>query len=63
MHYRPGSWGWMTRGLHTICHNFKISIGEVPLAGDCFPVTAFHPAIVVAAVLSGKLRYNFAVNP
>jgi hypothetical protein len=42
-------------GLHTICHNFEIAIGEVPLARDRFPITAFHPSIVVAAVFSGKL--------
>jgi hypothetical protein len=41
--------------LHTIGHNFEIPIDEVPLARDRFPITAFHLAIVVAAVFSGKL--------
>ena len=41
--------------LHTIRHNFEIPIGEVPLARDRFPLAAFHLAIVVAAVFSGKL--------
>jgi hypothetical protein len=41
--------------LHTIRHNFEIPIGEVPLARDRFPITAFHPTIVVAAVFSGNL--------
>jgi hypothetical protein len=40
--------------LDTIGHNFEIPISEVPLARDRFPITAFHPAIVVAAVFSGK---------
>jgi hypothetical protein len=42
--------------LHAIGHNFEISIGEMPLARNRFPVIAFHPAIVVAAVVSGKLK-------
>jgi uncharacterized membrane protein len=41
--------------LHAIGYNFEIPISEVPLARDRFPTTAFHPAIVVAAVFSGKL--------
>jgi hypothetical protein len=41
--------------LHAIRNNFEIPIGEVPFARDRFPSTAFHPAIVVAAVFSGKL--------
>ena len=41
--------------LHTIRHNFEVPVGEVPLARDRFPITAFHPSIVVAAVFSGKL--------
>jgi len=45
----------MGRCLHTIGYNFEIPIGEVPLARDRFPITAFHPAIVVGAVFSGKL--------
>jgi hypothetical protein len=41
--------------LHAIDHNFEIAICELLLARDRFPITAFHPAIVVAAVFSGKL--------
>jgi len=41
--------------LHTIRNNFEIPIGEMPFARDRFPTPAFHPAIVVAAVFSGKL--------
>ena len=54
MRYRPSPGSWMAGGLHTIGHNFEISICEVPLARDRFPATAFHPATVVAAVFSGK---------
>jgi hypothetical protein len=55
MHDRPSprvGTGWC---LHTIRHNFEIPIGEVPLARDRFPVTAFHPTIVAGAVFSSKL--------
>jgi hypothetical protein len=35
-------------------HNFKMRIGEMPLARDRFPAVIFHPATVEAAVLSGN---------
>ena len=54
MHNRPGPRVWVGGCLHTIGHNLEIPISEVPLSRDRFPIVAFHPAIVVAAVFSGK---------
>jgi hypothetical protein len=55
MHNRPSSRVWVGGCLHTIGDNFEVAISEVPFARDRFPVTAFHPAIVVGANFSGKL--------
>ena len=55
MHNGPSPRVWMGGCLHTIRNNFEIPIGEARLARDRFPTTAFHLAIVVAAVFSGKL--------
>src|SRR5215213_252611 len=55
MHNGPRPRIGMGGCLHTIRYNFEVPIGEVPLARDRFPTTAFHSAIVMATVFSGKL--------
>jgi hypothetical protein len=54
MHDRPCSWSRTCGCSHVVGHDLDMRIRKVPLTRHGFPVAVFHPAIVVAAVLSGN---------
>jgi len=59
VHNCPFSWQRTRGGSHMVGHNFKMRVGEIPLARNRFPVVFHNAWSVVAAVLSGKLRKRF----